>query len=293
MTIPLRLLVLTTTALAFILIGRHTGFTQTPTPEKPAYKTRTNAKDGAAMIWVPAGPFTMGMGDAEIARLVKERQGWKAEWFLGEKPQHTVTLDGYWVYKYEVTVAQYRKYCKETGRTMPEQPKWSGDTLPVVHITWEQATAYAKWAGTRLPTEAEWEKAARGDDGRIFPWGNAWHEEKCNNWSDRQPAGGGYQSMKAAPVGSYSTGASPYGVEDLSGNAWEWVQDWYDPNYYADAPAKNPQGPEFGELRVLRGGSWGSSSKSLRTTTRNAEAPDLSYHDDGGFRCAVGGPAPR
>jgi sulfatase modifying factor 1 len=256
-------------------------------PAKPAYKTKVNARDGAEMIWVPAGSFTMGMGDEDIAKLVKERQGWKAEWFFGEKPKHTVTLDGYWIYKYEVTLAQYKKFCKETGRTVPDQPKWSSDAHPAVNITWEQAQAYGQWAGTRLPTEAEWEKAARGDDSRIFPWGNAWDEEKCNNWSDHQKIGGGYQALRGAPVGSYPASASPYGCQDMAGNAWEWVTDWYDPVYYADSPKMNPGGPEIGEMRVMRGGSWGSSSKSLRTTTRNAEAPDLSYRDDGGFRCAA------
>ncbi|OPZ84990.1 MAG: Serine/threonine-protein kinase pkn1 [bacterium ADurb.Bin429] len=245
------------------------------------------------MVWVPAGAFIMGMSDERIAALVKERQGWKAEWFFGERPARTVTLDGFWIYQHEVTVAQFRKFCATTKMKMPTQPKWSGDTYPVVNVSWDAAVAYAKWAGVRLPTEAEWEKAARGDDGRIFPWGDAWDEEKCNNWSDHQQVGGGHQSMKAAPVGSYPQSASPYGAHDMAGNVWEWVQDWYNPEYYEDAPTKNPTGPAFGEMRVLRGGSWGSSSKSLRTTTRNAEAPDLTYHDDGGFRCAVNGTAPR
>lgn len=285
--------IVTLAAFLLALLGLALSFGFAGDPAKLNFKTRVNPKDGAEMIWVPAGAFTMGISDETIATLVKERHGWKAEWFLGEKPAHAVTLDGFWIYKYEVTVAQYRKFCKETDRAMPQQQKWSGDNYPVVNITWNEAVEYGKWAGTRLPTEAEWEKAARGDDNRIFPWGNDWDEEKCNNWSDHQKVGGGYQAMKASPVGSYPDSASPYGAQDMAGNAWEWVADWYDPAYYEDSPAKNPQGPDIGELKVLRGGSWGSSSKSVRTTTRNAEAPDLSYHDDGGFRCAAGEPTPK
>jgi formylglycine-generating enzyme required for sulfatase activity len=265
-----------------------------PLRAAPVHKgdVRINAKDGAAMLWVPAGEFLMGTSEAEVAAMLKGKSAWKAEWFTNEKPQRLVTLDGYWIYKYEVTVAQYKTFCTATKRKMPEQPVWSTEKHPVVNVTWFDAEDYADWAGVRLPTEAEWEKAARGTDGRRYPWGNTWEEERCNNYSDRQDAGGGYQRHRAAPVGSYPTGASPYGVLDLAGNVWEWVADWFASDYYATAPSGNPQGPEKGELRVLRGGSWGSSSATARTTARLADAPDLTYHDDGGFRCAASPSAP-
>jgi formylglycine-generating enzyme required for sulfatase activity len=252
---------------------------------------RTNPKDGAAMVWVPAGAFRMGLSGDDVKSLLKAREGygWQESYFTDQRPAHQVTLDGYWIYKCEVTVAQFRKFCTATNHPLPPQPKWSGDAFPVVNVTWEDADAYAEWAGARLPTEAEWEKAARGSDGRYYPWGPNWDEEKCNNWSDHLESAGGFHAFRGAAVGSYPGGASPYGVMDLAGNAWEWCADWYDPGYYATSPARNPTGPKDGDMRVLRGGSWGSSSKSVLATCRNAEAPDLSYHDDGGFRCAMSG----
>ncbi|MHB9134062.1 MAG: formylglycine-generating enzyme family protein [Armatimonadota bacterium] len=264
-----------------------------PAPPAPKPITRTNPKDGATMVWVPAGAFLMGTTNADITDMQKRRPSWKTAWFDDEKPQHTVVLDGYWIYKYEVTVGQYRKYCKATGEKMPELSAWSKDDHPMVNVTWDDAVAYVEWAGARLPTEAEWEKAARGKDGRRYTWGSTWDEEKCNNYSDHNPAGNGYQANRTAPVGSYPGSTSSYGVEDLLGNAWEWCQDWYAPDYYGKSPIKNPTGPEDGEFRVLRGGSWGSSSVSLRCAGRHKDSPDVTYHDDGGFRGAMSGPAPK
>ena len=223
--------------------------------------TKVNPRDGAEMIYIPAGEFTVGSD---------------------EKPQHKVYLDGYWIYKYEVTVAQYRKFCKATGLNMPEAPSWGWkDDRPMVNVSWYNAAAYSRWARVRLPTEAQWEKAARGTDGRKFPWGNEWDKSKCANSM-------GQSLSSTKPVGSYASGASPYGVMDMAGNVWEWCADWYDANFYAKAPTRNPKGPSTGAFRVLRGGSW---CRDLELNFRAAyrliidPAFRLNYF---GFRCASG-----
>jgi formylglycine-generating enzyme required for sulfatase activity len=258
-------------------------------PDTPATapKTTKNLKDNAEMVWVPAGEFLMGSTDEDIQAVIRMHPKLKASFFVDEKPQHTVYLDGFWIYKYEVTVAEYRAFCQATNRQMPGQPEWSGENFPVVNVTWYDAAAYAQWAGARLPTEAQWEKAARGTDGRRFPWGNDWDVELCNNWSDTNPAGKGFHGTCGTPVGSYPKDVSPYGAYDMAGNAWEWCADYYLKEYYTTSPMKNPTGPADGERCVLRGGSWGSSSVTLRSSCRNAEAPENTYHDDGGFRCVV------
>lgn len=195
-----------------------------------------NPKDGAKMVWVPSGNFLMGDDTGSEC----------------EKPQHTVYLGGYWIYKYEVTVAQYRKFCAATGEHMPCAPEWGwNDDSPIVISSWDEADAYARWADARLPTEAEWEKAARGTDGRRYPWGNDWDKSRCNSWESGL--------SRTASVGSYPSGASPYGCQDMAGNVWEWCQDWYDSSYYSRTPAggwNDPQGPSSGSYHVLRGGSW-------------------------------------
>jgi len=256
--------------------------------QEPA-TAKVNLKDGAEMVWVPAGDFLMGSTDADIAALIERRPKLKPELFADEKPQHQVYLDGYWIYKYTVTAAQYRKFCAATDRKMPAQPDWSTDNHPVVNVTWYDASAYAQWAGAQLPTEAQWEKAARGTDGRRYSWGNDWSEEKCNNFSDTNPAGQGFHGKCATPGGTYPQCASPYGVQDMAGNVWEWCQDIYQKDYYTQSPVKNPTGPEKGDFRVLHGGSWGSSSITVRAACRLRDSPDATYHDDGGFRCAVPG----
>lgn len=249
-----------------------------------------NAKDGAELVWVPAGSFAMGTSVEEVKAFIAARNDWSADWFADEQPKHQVELSGYWIYKYPVTVAQYRRFCQETKREIPELPEWITDDRPIVNVTWFDAADYAKWAGARLPTEAEWERAARGTDNRAYPWGNAWDVEKCNNYSDTNAKGGGFQGKQTSPVGAYPACASPYGVQDMAGNVWEWCADWYAPDAYAKSAAKDPKGPATGTLRVLRGGAWGSSSISVRTACRHADSPDATYHDDGGFRCVGGVP---
>lgn len=238
-----------------------------------------NPKDGAEMVWVPEGEFLMGSTDAEIAKLVSENSDWKAERFESEKPQHKVYLDGYWIYKNEVTVAQYRKFCLETNKTMPEEPKWGWiDSHPIVNVTWDAAADYAKWAGASLPTEAQWEKAARGTDGRIYPWGNEWDASKCNE----QTKGPGMTQ----PVGSYAAGVSPYGCMDMAGNVWEWCTDWYGQDYYKSASSRNPTGPVSGSFRALRDGSWYPNNYGYyRCAYRTYGIPGVSYFDFG-FRLA-------
>lgn len=193
------------------------------------------AKESGGFIYIPAGEFLRG-----------------SDWVGDESPSRRIYLDAYWIGKYPVTVAQYRQFCRATNRSMPYAPRWDWiDDHPMVKVTWHDAVAYADWVGGRLPTEAEWEKAARGTDGREYPWGNVWDPNKCH-CSKKELGDAG----RTAPVGSYPSGASPYGVMDMAGNVWEWCSDWYGEDYYKTAPSRNPQGPSWGRFRVLRGGSW-------------------------------------
>ncbi len=225
--------------------------------------SRINPKDGSVMITIAAGKFIMGSNVG----------------FAYEKPVHAVYLDTYQIGKYEVTVAQYRKFCKATGKKMPKAPEWGWkDNHPIVNVTWDDAAAYCKWAGGRLPTEAEWEKAARGTDGRTYPWGNKWDKNKCAN---------GYLSLAStASVGSCPAGASPYGCMDMAGNVSEWCADWFDANYYKASPSRNPKGPSRGGYRVLRGGSWLSYVDDYyRSASRTSLGPHSGL-DNSGFRLA-------
>jgi formylglycine-generating enzyme required for sulfatase activity len=232
---------------------------------------KVNPIDGAEMVYVAAGDFTMGSDDYD-----------------SEKPPHKVYLDGYWIYKNPVTVAQYRAFCNTTGHAMPFRPDWGWrDDHPVVCVTWDDATAYAKWSHASLPTEAQWEKAARGTDGRAYPWGNKWDPSRCAHSESKL---GDLGSTK--PVGSYPTGASPYGALDMAGNVWEWCADWYDVSYYKSSPASNPAGPTSGGYRVVRGGSWDVVNTAIfRAAGRRGINPALSY-DYYGFRCVVRAPGP-
>jgi sulfatase modifying factor 1 len=283
--------------IAILMMGG-IGYGKTGGEVKPAPKigdVRINPKDGAEMVWVPAGAFTMGSTEEQIAAVLKKypKEYQEALKFLfdAEKPPHKVYLDGYWMYKYEVTVKQYRKFCKATKKTMPKAPPWGWiNNHPMVKVSWYDAAGYAKWAGVALPTETQWEKAARGNDGRIYPWGNDWDASKCASSLKT-----GLKSTK--PVGSYPAGASPYGCMDMAGNVWEWCADWYDPNYYVNAPTKNPTGPSeavkfevFGNTikgaRVLRGGSWYLADyEYCRCADRSYDGPAVR-HNSYGFRCA-------
>lgn len=265
--------------------------------------TRINAVDGAEMVLVPEGEFLMGTSaaDRETWPAAHPDRGPKA--YLDEIPQRTVSLSAYYMYKTEVTVAQFRRFTEATGYDFEwsqRKPAWGWiDDHPMVHMRWSEAAAYAEWAGAALPSEAQWEKAARGGDGRIFPWGNDWPPpEKAGNFADQSmlriyptwTAIEGYDDGFAytAPVGSYP--ANPYGIHDLAGNVWEWCADQYNSGYYRNAPASDPAGPETGSAYVIRGGSWGYvNADEFRCARRqfrnpNAIAKHFNYL---GFRCVV------
>jgi formylglycine-generating enzyme required for sulfatase activity len=273
--------------------------------------TQVWPQDGMEMVKVMEGQFLMG-GRADEERSI--------DW---EKPLHIVHVDTYWIDRTEVSNAMFAAFVAATGHVSdaekagmgyvsngsgrtetagaywkhPMGPDSSIDGLedhPVMMVSWNDAAAYCAWAGRRLPTEAEWEKAARGIDGRFYPWGeefdsslvNADDEELLDEYSvECSPAGcDGYDVT--SPVGSFEGGASPYGVLDMAGNLWEWAGDYYDDAYFSISPAENPTGPSTGERRVLRGGSWLNNTYDMRTTYRYGQKPD--YRSDKlGFRCAM------
>jgi len=221
--------------------------TPTPTATLGVGSSKINAVDGAEMVYVPAGEFLMG----------SEEGG------SDESPEHTVYLDAYWIYKHEVTNVQYRD-CIEAGECAGDLSRYPEDDDPAVYIDWYEANDYCEWAGGQLPTEAEWEKAARGTDGRTYPWGEA--SPSCNLAQFRDCSG------QTVPVGSFPAGASPYGALDMAGNVWEWVADWYDAGYYENSPDANPTGPASGTYRVFRGGSWFYYVRNLRSSLRGGGA---------------------
>jgi len=231
-----------------------------------ALSTKINPKDGVEMVYVAPGPFFMGDDD------------------ITDNPRHIVTLSGYYIYKNDVTVAMYRKFCQATGRAMPPTPGWGWkEDNPMVDVAWDDAKAYCDWAGVHLPTEAQWEKAARGTDGRFFPWGNDWNTSRlrCSKY-DVGDAGG------TAPAGSTPSGASPCGALDMAGNVWQWCADWYDDNDWKNANEVDPKGPRFATRHVQRGGSWGDvDNKYFRAAFRLNLAPDFNNYNNG-FRGAFG-----
>lgn len=240
------------------------------------------------MVVIPAGEFLMG-SNKKVDRLA----------YQAEMPQRTIYLDAYEIDKYEVTTVQYLKYV--LANNLDPQVDWKFDggnfqetmvNHPIMHVTWFEADAYCKWAGKRLPTEAEWEKAARGADGRIYPWGN-------------QPAGltranfgrtGLSGPVRDRPerlllyppiisVDKYDNAVSPYGLFQMVGNVAEWVADWYDKDYYKTGPDRNPKGPETGTHKAFRGGGWIDSTPTVRVAQRNGTDPKTSMNWLG-FRCA-------
>jgi formylglycine-generating enzyme required for sulfatase activity len=265
-------------------------------PALSAGSQRVAALDGMTQLYVPEGEFLMGSpeGDPEV--------------FPHERPQHRVYLDAFWIDRTEVTNAMYANCVAAGGCSAPRSPasntrdSYYGNSAfsdyPVVWVDWSQAEAYCGWAGRRLPTEAEWEKAARGVDGRYYPWGAQpvaqalladfedvsgscalAHYAACEPYRDTSQVGGRPQ------------GASPYGALDMAGNVWEWVSDWYGDTYYQVSPESNPLGPESGSKRILRGGSFAANfSRDLRAAHRYPFDPDQTIYAFG-IRCAQSQPS--
>lgn len=252
------------------------------------------------MIHIPAGEFEMGFDSQEAMVICMEfyepygsaNKPCKLNAFEDEEPVHWVTLDDFYIDKYEVTTSEYQVCVSEGVCKEPESdfevegyfdsPEYAN--YPIVSVGWDDAKTYCEWRGARLPTEAEWEKAARGTDGRTYPWGDEFNGN-YGNFCDRDyEFNDGYEEN--APVGSFSEGASPYGVMDMAGNAWEWVSDWYGYNYYTNSPGENPQGPAEGSMRVLKGGTWKCEGYyDVRAADRAGWYSDLRYIFTG-FRCA-------
>ncbi len=254
------------------------------------------------LVRIPAGEFLMGSTDAD------------SQAASNEKPQHKVTLDEYLIGKTEVTNAQFGAFVKATGYKTTAEKEGSGyaydgtnwsdmkgadwqhpkgpnsnisgkDNHPVVLVSWDDAVAFCAWASqvtgrkVTLPTEAQWEKAARGTDGRIYPWGNGEPNANLANFN--------MNVIDTTEAGKYSpAGDSPYGLSDMAGNAWEWTADWYSDTYYASSPSSNPQGPTTSTGRVLRGGGWINYSLSVRVAFRFRNVPTNRYGHFG-FRVAV------
>ena len=268
---------------------------QTPIEHSPNLEigsTTVSDKDSMTLVYVPEGEFEMGSQDG----------------LSDEKPVHTVYLNAYWIDRTEVTNAMFSAFINETSYQTdaekegfswvfngsdwekisglnwqhPHGPSSSLSGLedhPVTHMSWNDAQAYCEWAGKRLPTEAEWEKAARGMDGRVYPWGNQAPNASLSNY---------YLNIgDTTTVGSYADGASPYGALDMAGNVWEWVADWFDRGYYnSQDDWTNPVGPSSGVYRVLRGGSWNTHPTSICTFSRLRNYPSNTDFFNG-FRCAL------
>jgi eukaryotic-like serine/threonine-protein kinase len=264
-------------------------------PALPA--TQVNRWDGAEMVLVSGGWFLMGTNAEQLAAWQLADPSQKRDAYTDELPQRKVWLDDYYIYTTEVTVAQYRAFCVATGHTMPPASSWTQrDDDPIVWVSWDDAAAYAAWAQAALPTEAQWEKAARGTDGRAYPWGNDWDPARL------QHTVGHANAPQALPVGSFPTGASPYGCLDMAGNVWEWCADWYDPQYYRHMPDRNPTGPKDPiypnePIRVVRGGGWNNDVPGIFRVTYRGNFdydPPTQSNSDGfvGFRCVVSVPQP-
>jgi len=293
-----------------------------PTPPTPTLGTSSiyvNSVDGATYVYVPAGEFIMGSSDEQVNKAYDLCETYYGDCNLhvlkDSQPQQSVYLDSYWIMQTEVTNAQYRKFMDAGGYTIetywspegwawrtknnvtePEGywtlPNFSGAEQPIMDVSWYEAEAYANWLSETsgidfgLPTEAQWEKAARGTDGRSFPWGNQWDGSRANHcdkncpdeWGDKESDDG---TPQTAPAGSYSTGASPYGALDMVGNVWEWTADWYSYGYDEASP-NNPTGPENGDTRVVRGGSWRSDPAQASATIRGRSwTPDNTLYTIG------------
>lgn len=275
-------------------------------PQPQAGDLRTRQVDGMQTVFVPRGEFVMG-STLEMSRQAKKmceatkgdsaRAACRAAVFNDERPAHRVTLPAFWIDRTEVTNAQYRR-CVQSGACDPplltssysrtgyyDEPAY--DEFPVLNVLWDMAAGYCAWAGARLPTEAQWEYAARGPESLIFPWGNEFDGQRLNYCDTNCPLledpahDDGYADT--SPVGTFPSGASWVGALDMAGNVREWVQDWLGP--YALEATVDPGGPQVGELKIPRGGSWYDTPDDVRSTNRGGEL--LNYwRDNLGFRCS-------
>ena len=286
--------------------------TDTPVPPTvPPEPPPPPRPDTENMVFIPAGEFIMGLFEDQVEDAAQscDRESHHSydkclRWHGFASPQHRVYLDDFWIDETEVTNAMFAVFLnaqgnqkeggenwlvlKDNGKKSPIllqkknntwSPKKGYANHPVIYVSWYGARAYCEWVGKRLPTEAEWEKAARSEDGRLFPWGDS--EPDCNEAQYDGCDG------KTTRVGSHPAGASPYGVQDMAGNVWEWVADWFDEDYYQTSPAQNPTGPSASPegKRVYRGGAWRAFSNFLISTLRGNDPPTEGTWDKG-FRCA-------
>ena len=258
---------------------------------QPLIKEYRNEKDNSILILIPAGEFIMGTADDDIEYILKTYPETRREWFDPERPQRKVYLQNYYIGKYEVTNDQFKKFINESG--YKAQGNWHDysnagrDKHPVAGVTWYDAEAYCKWAGLQLPSDAEWEKAARGTDGRMYPWGSKWDKNLCNNltadMSDLVNSRTPGIECKTIPTGIIPGSASPFGVFDMAGNVWEWC----------DNSSRKPANIYSGESnleeknRIVRGGSWhGNTPFPFRCTSRlSRPANEASIYT--GFRCSL------
>ncbi len=267
--------------------------TETSIPQPTATSLPTNAPvpeeptdiDPQEMVTIPAGTFLMGCDPANNAG---------QNCTISDGPAHQVSLDAFAMTRYEITNELYQACVEDGACEVPNdfstgtRVEYYGNpdyaNYPVVNVSHSDAKDYCTWAGMRLPTEAEWEYAARGTAGNLYPWGN--EDPDCSLANSYNDLNGSYCVTDTTAVGSYSAGASEFGLMDMAGNAWEWVADFYSPDYYAQSPEENPSGPESGSEYVVRGGGWSGGWLDLRSSAR---AYDLSFYSgsDLGFRCAM------
>ncbi len=244
---------------------------------------------GVSLVWVPAGCFMMGSTDQQVydasnqAKKIYGDSNVSPSWFTHEQPRHKVCIThGFWIGEFDITNAQFNTYVKAVGAVHQVdnacQRGSSDPDQPVVCVSWNDAVAYAKWLGGRLPTEAEWEYAARSPKSLIYPWGNTFDQSKANTFE------GGVG--RTTDVGSYPAGASWVGAQDMAGNVWQWVADWYSDGYYQNSPQNDPTGPSRGQFRVLRGGSWYHPDFNARAANSAYNNPDSRTERDG-FRVVV------
>lgn len=278
-------------SVCFFTFTNSTAFTELP-------HVIVNEIDGSEMVLIPSGSYLMGSTQAQTTALIDKDNRLSEDFFETEHPQHPVSLPAFYIDRYPVTNVQYAAFIAATGHPTPKYwtnaPQMGADepfpigakhgTYPVIGVSYADALAYCEWAGKRLPTEAEWEKAARGGlINRNYPWGN----ESSRNHANTVGILGKDKWFWTSPVGSFTPNG--YGLYDMAGNVFEWCADWYAPNYYQHSEVENPQGPETGQTRVLRGGSWSNNVfgiYQMRCAYRFHARPETRNLTIG-FRCAA------